>query len=234
MIALIDAEYLIYHAAWNSRDMPVAAPTTLRGLLRDLLKKIEVMGLANDVILCSSDGSKLQKKEKYPRYKAKRKDDPAITETKSQLRDALNVYCITESGYEADDIIYSIHKTLGEERCLIVSPDKDLRNIPGNHWNPRTGAGSQVTEDAATRSFWMQMLTGDSSDNIPGIHKVGEKTAERILQGCVEPHEYEKAVRDAYHAHGGDYEMNHYLLSFLEVPVMAINHTPIELLIESF
>ena len=38
-----------------------------------------------------------------------------------------------------------------------------------------------ITDDEAERIFWLSMLTGDSGDDIKGLHRVGPKTAEKIL-----------------------------------------------------
>jgi DNA polymerase-1 len=224
MIAIIDAEYLIYHAAWQSRDMPMAAPTILRGLLKDLLTYILDNRVADHVLLCSSEGSALlHKKEKYPVYKAKRKDAPEIAEVKTMLREALNEHCCTAARYEADDVIAAMQRKWGEQKTIIVSPDKDLKNIPGAHLNPKTKEVTIIDEEIASHNFWTQMITGDSSDNIPGIPGVGPAGAKKILHGCITDEERCQAVRKAYQNRGGDYAMNLFLLSFYDVPEEFLN-----------
>ena len=55
-----------------------------------------------------------------------------------------------------------------------------------------------VTPESAIKHFYTQCLTGDRSDNIKGIEKIGPKKAEKILKGCVTEEELFKAVRKAY------------------------------------
>lgn len=68
-------------------------------------------------------------------------------------------------GCEADDVI-------GEQQgegTVICSVDKDFRTIPGNFFHIATGNLEYITEEEAKLNFWVQMLIGDTSDNIPGI-----------------------------------------------------------------
>jgi len=81
-------------------------------------------------------------------------------------------------GLEADDLI-GIFATKSPQKYIIWSPDKDLLQIAGKHLIE--GEVVEITQQQADRSFWMQVLTGDTADNYKGIHGVGPKTAERIL-----------------------------------------------------
>jgi len=64
----------------------------------------------------------------------------------------------------------------------ICTTDKDLKMIPGWHYNFQKDEKFWVDPDEADRFFYTQLLTGDSVDNIKGIKGVGMKTAEKILQ----------------------------------------------------
>ena len=55
-----------------------------------------------------------------------------------------------------------------------------------------------VTPESGMKHFYTQCLTGDRSDNIKGIEKIGPKKAEKILAGCVTEKEMFDAVRNAY------------------------------------
>jgi hypothetical protein len=86
---------------------------------------------------------------------------------------------------------------------VCVSADKDLRDTPGNHFNPdKDDAVVLITMEQANKNFYQQLLKGDkSSDNIPGcqglskliaekygtrkIASIGEKGAEALLDDCV-------------------------------------------------
>jgi len=88
--------------------------------------------------------------------------------------------CIYFSQLEADDLV-----AIYREDCVnygIASPDKDvLYQIPGRHFNYRTGEFIVTSEEDAEKFLWKQMLMGDSTDGILGIPKVGEKTADKWL-----------------------------------------------------
>lgn len=60
---------------------------------------------------------------------------------------------------------------------LIVSPDKDLDQFPGNHYNPQSKKHYEVNPSDALSNFYCQCLTGDSSDNIPGLYGIGKSSA---------------------------------------------------------
>lgn len=89
---------------------------------------------------------------------------------------------VTIDGYEADDAIGWASTDLGS-KCIIVSTDKDLDQLPGWHYNWVKGEGYSVTRKMADWMFYTQLLTGDPVDNVPGISGVGIKTAQQILEG---------------------------------------------------
>jgi hypothetical protein len=84
------------------------------------------------------------------------------------------------SQLEADDLV-----AIYREDCeypVIASPDKDvLKQVDSVHFNYRTAKKIGTTKLDAEKFLWKQMLMGDSTDGIPGIPKVGEKTADKWL-----------------------------------------------------
>ena len=129
----------------------------------------------------------------------------------NQIRDHLiEVYdAVVVDGMEADDALgiaqiknshlHSEHDgdTLYCE-SIIVACDKDMDMIPGNHYNPIKKKHYFITEMEAIRNFYLQCLTGDSTDNIPGLSGVGPVTARRILDNYETEAELSIAVADAY------------------------------------
>ena len=83
-------------------------------------------------------------------------------------------------GEEADDKV-SYLCCAAPEDTTIVGIDKDLWNTPGLHYNPDKKIHEYISVQEADTNFWLQMLTGDSADNIPGLKGVGPKTAEKLL-----------------------------------------------------
>ena len=86
-------------------------------------------------------------------------------------------------GEEADDLI-AIAATRLKDNCVICTIDKDMDQIPGKHYNFVKKLRYTVTEEAAIRFFYRQLLTGDSVDNIIGLYGIGPKKAEAALQEC--------------------------------------------------
>lgn len=74
---------------------------------------------------------------------------------------------------EADDAI----GILADEESVVCSTDKDLDQIPGKHYNFSKDVGYDVSHRDALLMLYKQMFSGDSTDNIPGIEGVGDKTA---------------------------------------------------------
>lgn len=114
---------------------------------------------------------------------------------------------VEASGQEADDEI-GIRATELKE-WVIVSYDKDLRQVSGPHYNWVTGEMSVVSYPESRRLFWTQVLAGDPVDNVPGLPKVGPATAYKMLEGVKgDKGAWEVCVR-AYESHfgGGGYEL---------------------------
>ena len=95
---------------------------------------------------------------------------------------------------EADDILANLQTTT----TCIVSTDKDLDQIAGWHYNWVKDSLYEVSIDQAIHSKYIQILTGDSTDNIEGIPGVGPVGAEKRLEWCSTVDDYEQAVKEEY------------------------------------
>jgi hypothetical protein len=87
-------------------------------------------------------------------------------------------------GEEADDMISWVsrqRKQNNGDEPVIVGIDKDLFQIPGEHYDWVTKERKQFTEDESRIWMWMQVLAGDSGDNIVGCWKVGYEKARKFL-----------------------------------------------------
>jgi len=104
---------------------------------------------------------------------------------------------IVVDGQEADDEI-GIRATeiqqAGDD-SIIVSIDKDLLTIPSIHYNWKKEEWQTVDDEQAELNYYIQCLTGDRTDNIPGIDGVGPITAAKLLEGA---RDMDKAVRRAW------------------------------------
>ena len=107
---------------------------------------------------------------------------------------------IVSEGEEADDLI-GIWATSRGNDAIVVSIDKDMLQIPCNHYNPNKNSFKTVTELEGLRFFYSQILTGDSADNIVGLYGVGPVKAKTMLEDCeTEEDMYEVCLR----AYSGD------------------------------
>ena len=87
------------------------------------------------------------------------------------------------SNIEADDEI-GIAISKDPEGTVSISIDKDLLQIPGWHYNWVEDRIQSISPKQADFNFYTQMLTGDVTDNIPGIAGLGPKGAARIIDGA--------------------------------------------------
>lgn len=91
---------------------------------------------------------------------------------------ANNYRTIVSYNCEADDLMGE----WSDDNSIIVTLDKDLEMIPTRHCsNLNPLMCYTMSEFRSFKWFCLQCLTGDSVDNIKGLHRVGKKTAEKIL-----------------------------------------------------
>ncbi len=141
--------------------------------------------------------------EMYEGYKANRKGMPnelaAQMPIIKDILNKMNIKIIEKQGYEGDDILGTFSKR-GEEAGLnvfILSGDRDTFQLATNNVTiriPRTKAGKTEEEDfneakvietynvCPKQLIEVKGLMGDSSDNIPGVPGVGEKTAYKLIE----------------------------------------------------
>lgn len=106
------------------------------------------------------------------------------------------------NGMESDDACGIVQWSNKDRSTCLVSIDKDLDMIPGWHYNYVKKELYYVNLAEANKKFWLQVLTGDTTDNIRGIPKVGAKTAEKILAGITDWTDMHVAVQKAYESKG--------------------------------
>lgn len=140
--------------------------------------------------------------ERYAEYKGTRKPMPEeLKEQVPVLKDvltAMDITIVTHEGWEADDILGSLARKAESEdmEVSLVSGDRDLLQIASDKVKivlPKTKGGKTEVEMYHTKDvidkyqvppagiIELKALMGDSSDNIPGVPKVGEKTATALL-----------------------------------------------------
>ena len=201
---LVDASALIFRGYYafiknpriNSKGLDTSAIMGFMNSLLDVIKRERPDHLA----VCFDKGGSADRVEMFEAYKANRDETPeairlAIPYIESILR-AMHIPIMVKEGFEADDVIGTLSKQAEKEgyQTFMVTPDKDFAQLVSENifmYKPRFGGGYDVwgipevqkkfeVENPLQVIDFLGMM-GDSSDNIPGLPGVGEKTAKKFL-----------------------------------------------------
>lgn len=203
---LLDAFALIYRAYYafinnprrTSKGMETSAIFGFLNTLLEVIKKEKPTHLA----VAFDTAEATFRHENFQNYKAHREEQPegitiAVPYIKQILK-AMRIPILAMPGYEADDIIGTIAKQVAREDfpVYMMTPDKDFCQLIENQkifiYRPATKlAPAEILDEAKTlEKFGVQRieqvidilgLQGDTSDNIPGLPGVGEKTAQKLI-----------------------------------------------------
>jgi 5'-3' exonuclease len=154
----------------------------------------------------------------YPEYKLNRHADPTKQNVFVPVLRQLAVmeeYAIESTGREADDLlrIWAEEAARNGDDYVICSIDKDLKCIPGRHWLMHKKEFLEISEEEALRHYYQQLLKGDPTDNIPGVPRVGEVKAAKILAPFNTEAEFQEQVVEQYLIAYGEDKWKDYLLS---------------------
>lgn len=139
------------------------------------------------------------REELFPDYKANRRKLDKPVHFQAVIDYYANLFDITKiAGFEVDDAISIRANQLGLCDYTIITIDKDLDTVPGWHYNPVKRDRYFVDELSADHFFFQQVLTGDPSDNITGLYKVGPVKANRMLAGCITAKDMWEVVLEEY------------------------------------
>lgn len=208
---LVDGYALIYRAFFaliarpltTSRGENTSAAWGIVNFLERLIEKHrpDYLGWVHDSGLSF-------RHERYPEYKQTREkltdelqaDFDSGMERIAALLEAYRIPILTLDGYEADDVIGTLAKRASSMglNVVIVSGDKDFQQLVGERtWllNPGRGGPAAVDEQwvgaengaerlgvPPERTIDYLALVGDSSDNVPGVRGIGEKTARGLIE----------------------------------------------------
>ena len=204
-LMLLDGNSLVNRAFYGVRPLnaPDGTPTNaVYGFLAILHKLLEDEN--PDGLAVAFDRKEPTFRHKHSEaYKATRKPMPEELSAQmplvKEVLDAMGVYRCELAGWEADDILGTLSRRGAEAGmdCVVVTGDKDALQLVGEHvrvLNVKTRLGQTETIDYtperfreeygfdAPRMVDLKALMGDSSDNIPGVPGVGEKTALELLR----------------------------------------------------
>ena len=182
---LIDADYIVYKACaaaeydidWGDDVIMVGSSFSeaYNGVTRDI-NRIKSEFFDPDVILFFSDSVNFRKRVD-PDYKGhrNRKKPCGYRRVIHKLHDEYQVIRMPE--LEADDAL-GIYATSNDD-CVIVSPDKDMRQIPGRLYN--MDEMFTITPSEGWEWFLIQTLAGDSTDGYSGAPGFGIKTSKKFF-----------------------------------------------------
>ena len=197
---LIDGHAFIYRGFYAYPDFKRSDgfPTSAMYIVFKLVLKLLREENPSHLVFVTDGRAPTYRHELLPTYKANRPRMPEglaaqLEPLKAGLR-LLGIRVIEAEGGEADDCIASLAGRFKEDRSVvIVGADKDLRQCLDENvvmWDPAQGKEKLVTREGFTRETGLQpeqwadfqAMTGDAADNIPGIPKVGPKTAMGFLR----------------------------------------------------
>ncbi|MDX6371393.1 MAG: 5-3 exonuclease [Nocardioidaceae bacterium] len=205
-VLAVDGNSLLHRAFHASARTMYRTPDgaqgwAVRGLLSQLLAAVDRV-CADAVVVGFDDRGNSSRKKRWPSYKAQRAPKPESLERQLDLavqvlRD-LGVAVVVPEGLEADDVLASVAAqapALGAQ-TVVVTSDRDSFSLIDGHTkmlrilNGGVDASplldperlAMVTGVRPDQYLDLAALRGDASDNLPGVHGFGTKTAVKLLQ----------------------------------------------------
>lgn len=202
LVILVDGSSFLfraYHALPplnNSKGQPTGAILGVANMLR---KMIDEYPTPHFIVVFDAPG-KTFRDELFSEYKANR--PPTPDDLKLQIKPlhelirTMGIPLLVESGVEADDVIGTLSHQASERgmRVIISTGDKDMAQLVNERVTlENTMSETHMDRDGVFKKFGVYpdqiidylALVGDSSDNIPGVPKVGPKTAAKWLDQYV-------------------------------------------------
>jgi len=178
----------------TSEGMPTGAIYVFTNMLMRLEEDNQPKRIA--VVFDDKSGTRTFRNVMFPDYKAHRKDPPEELVVQmdyfSKIVEAMGWPCIAVPGVEADDVIATLVREARERdwEVIIYSADKDIMQLIGDHVSMIDALHQKTyTRDEVIKKMGVPpeqipdflALVGDTSDNIPGIRGIGDKTAANLL-----------------------------------------------------
>ena len=203
LLVLVDGSsylYRAYHAMPDLRAVPGDPNSPATGAIRGMINMLQALQKQHpsDHIAVVFDATGPTFRDAlYPEYKAHRAPMPddlrAQIEPIHQVMRLLGLPVLVVPGVEADDVIGTLARTAADHgwRVLISSGDKDLSQLVDERITIIDTMSGKVRDVAGVQAEFgvpprlmvdYQTLVGDAVDNVPGVDKVGPKTAAKWLQ----------------------------------------------------
>ena len=197
---IIDGHWQIfraYYAPFRDLRSPAGEPTRATYVFCSMLLKL-IADQKPDYLAVALDSGRegLERTALYPAYKAQRaeppEDLPPQIERITQIVRAMGLPVLQTDGAEADDIMATIARRFagGDVRVVLVSRDKDLDQLLRDDvvlYDPMKDRTLDAAGLVALKGYGpdqaveVQALSGDTTDNIPGVPGIGPKTADKLI-----------------------------------------------------
>jgi DNA polymerase I len=198
---IIDGHAQIYAAYYaplvGNLTAPDGEPTKVTLIFTSMILKL-LRERKPDMICVTMDApGPTFRHEMFPQYKANRppmpEDLPQQIERIEEILAAMRITVLRKSGYEADDLIGTLTREAQQKKLQvhICSKDKDLEQLIDENtvlYDPRKDVIMDVPGLLEAKGIRPEQvidvmaLTGDTSDNVPGVPDVGPKTAQQWIQ----------------------------------------------------
>lgn len=212
-INLLDADYIKYIVCsrrhkeiefyeQNKNVVPMVEESPIIRLTDDFLATSIFGKIEDPIIFCWSGKSYntfrnhicIEKKYKSGRNKEENYPGESADSMKVAEYIMSKYISLLFEDLEADDVVSALQ---GED-TYIMSKDKDLKQVPGMHYDFASNKIYEITKQEAAYNLAYQLLAGDSTDNIGGFPKIGKKKAKAFLDAIVSPREYVLRVAKLY------------------------------------
>ena len=186
-VLLLDANNLIYRARYAAKFAREGDATIVYSFFRSLKPLMEKFN--PDKCYFVRDGAPNDRIDLFPEYKGNRErnlDEKFLNQKRkieSIVLEILPIIYCRNMQVEADDLIaHLVNETHKLDECVVVSSDTDFIQLLQSHpncklYNPIT---KKFRENPEYNYLTWKSLRGDASDNIPGIPRVGDKTAAKL------------------------------------------------------
>ncbi|MBS1715674.1 MAG: DNA polymerase I [Armatimonadetes bacterium] len=202
-LVVIDGYSLLFRAFYGTRFLSTSDGRPTNALFGFVNTLLQLFGeLKPDAVVVALDApGKTFRHAEFPEYKGTRRETPpeliSQLETSREMISALNIPVMEIVGYEADDIVGTVSR-LAEENgydTTIVTGDRDnlqlvdhcvtvmmpgIRGAEATFYTPEAVKEKYGFEPVRLIDY--KALAGDSSDNIPGVAGIGDKTATLLVQ----------------------------------------------------
>lgn len=188
MNLLVDADILVFRMCFahekkidwgDGVESVMMEPHVAKGRLKNMIAKYAAINDCDSVTLCFTSRKNFRYNV-YPDYKANRVFDrtqlfPILIEWMES-----RYYCLRMDMLEADDVM-GVMATKEPGEHVIATIDKDLLQIPGQHYNWMHDRKETINTLKADRLFYTQVMAGDPTDNYFGIKGIGPVKAKKLL-----------------------------------------------------